>query len=142
MGQKAFATITPQGDGNPPKITPLYFVKIAFATITPQGDGNRHHTLCCVQLGSCSFRNHYPARGRKPFILSIPVSYLTFATITPQGDGNWYEPISRLCSRCPLSQPLPRKGTETLQDLLHCLALPDFRNHYPARGRKHDTLAR
>ena len=37
-----------------------------------------------------SFRNHYPARRRKPSCVatSFHVPGWTFATITPQGDGN------------------------------------------------------
>ena len=67
--------------------------------------------------GLVDFRNHYPARGRKPSEMAnlYNQTRMPFATITPQGDGNSSLHRRSLSSSTRiLSQPLPRKGTETL----------------------------
>ena len=113
------------------------------------------------------FQTHYPARGRKrvlrPSLLGLLP--LGFKPITPQGDGN---AILRSALAVPpiiVSNPLPRKGTETILSTAvriaadmnsfkpitpqgdgnfqsiplrcSCLSHKRFQTHYPARGRKH-----
>jgi len=90
-----FRTYSPQGDGNsgdetwyPTSLTSLLF----FRTYSPQGDGNSRGEVATNEaMTSLVFQNLFPARGRKPdLISSICESNALgfFRTYSPQGDGN------------------------------------------------------
>jgi len=115
-----------------------------FRTYSPQGDGNYIAYFLVLDAGVV-FQNLFPARGRKLSTTPLPVyitwkgfsepiprkgteTYIIqegdsqrqamfFRTYSPQGDGN----VISVCP-CPLtsnlssfSEPIPRKGTETLR---------------------------
>ncbi len=63
---QAFPTTSPQGDGNP-RVPQFSTHPQTFPTTSPQGDGNIGQTVFQA-LPQLPFPNHFPARGRKPFL--------------------------------------------------------------------------
>jgi len=81
-------------------------------------------------------------------MVELAVRFLTkvmmfFRTYSPQGDGNSeYIYFCDFLLRISFSEPIPRKGTETIPKTNTFYAMCEivFQNLFPARGRKQQHL--
>ena len=101
-------------------------------------------TPCSCNNEQCVFdvfRHHYPARGRKLTLSVIHLFDPIWVTLSPplprKGTETVEQSHHQRNDERDLSPPLPRKGTETTTwGLLRQGGRLRFRHHYPARGRK------
>ncbi len=111
-----FKPITPQGDGNLTHSTEYAVVSqnLLFQTHYP-ARGRKLTFRITIEISVRMFQTHYPARGRKQLSLQVHHEPMqsSFKPITPQGDGNLSASLSATLRSEVVSNPLPRKGTET-----------------------------